>query len=119
MLKVAARLESLIRFIGLSTAWLALAMVIVMSTVVIQRYFFDTGSIQLQESITFMHAAVFLLAAAYTLATNDHVRVDIFFSRMNAQQQALVNLFGTLILLFPFCGFLLWTSWDFVSTSWA
>ena len=119
MLKVAARLESLIRFIGLTISWLTLVMVIVMSLVVTQRYFFDTGSIQLQESITFMHAAVFLLAAAYTLATNDHVRVDIFFSRMSDKQQALVNLCGTLILLIPFCAFLLWTSWDFVSTSWA
>jgi TRAP-type mannitol/chloroaromatic compound transport system permease small subunit len=119
MLKTAARLESLTRGIGLATAWLTLAMVIVMSLVVTQRYFFSTGSIKLQESITFMHAAVFLLTAAYTLAADDHVRVDIFFSRMSAQHKALVNLAGTLILLLPFCVFLLWSSWDFVSMSWA
>ena len=90
-----------------------------MTIVVSQRYFLDAGSIRLQESITFMHAAVFLLASAYTLAANDHVRVDIFYSRMNERHKALVNLFGTLILLLPFCSFMIWTSWDFVSMSWS
>jgi TRAP-type mannitol/chloroaromatic compound transport system permease small subunit len=119
MLKTADRLESLTRGIGLAIAWLTLAMVVVMSLVVTQRYFFSSGSIKLQESITFMHAAVFLLTAAYTLAVDDHVRVDIFYSRMTAQHKALVNLAGTLILLLPFCVFLFLSSWDFVGMSWA
>ena len=119
MLKTAERLESLVRSVGLIAAWLTLVMVIVMTIVVAQRYFFDAGSIRLQESITFMHAFVFLLASAYTLAANDHVRVDIFYSRMNERQKALVNMGGTLLLLIPFCAFLIWTSWDFVSMSWS
>jgi TRAP-type mannitol/chloroaromatic compound transport system permease small subunit len=119
MLKTADRLELLTRGVGLTICWLTLAMVIVMSFVVTQRYLFDAGSIKLQESITFMHAAVFLLAAAYTLATDDHVRVDIFFSRMSPRNKALVNLGGTLVLLIPFCAFLIWSSWDFVSMSWS
>ena len=65
-----------------------------------------------------MHAAVFMLAAAYTLAAGDHVRVDIFYSKMNPRNKALVNLLGTLFLLLPFCIFLIWTSWDYVATSW-
>jgi TRAP-type mannitol/chloroaromatic compound transport system permease small subunit len=119
MLKTADRLESFTRATGLLIAWLTLLMVILTCTVVVQRYLFDAGSIQLQESITFMHAAVFLLAAAYTFAVDGHVRVDVFYSRMNARNQALVNLLGTLLFLMPFCGFLLWSSWDFVSMSWA
>jgi TRAP-type mannitol/chloroaromatic compound transport system permease small subunit len=94
-------------------------MVVVTSIVVVDRYWFSAGSIRLQESISFMHAAVFMLAAAYTLAANGHVRVDIFYSRMNPQQRALVDLVGTVLLLLPFCIFLIWTSWDYVATSWA
>ena len=119
MLTLANRLEAVIRSIGLLIAWLTLALVIVTSIVVIQRYLFDAGSIRMQESITFMHAAIFMLAAAYTLAVNDHVRVDIFYSDMSARRQAIVNLLGTLFLLLPFCLFLLYSSWDFVSVSWA
>jgi TRAP-type mannitol/chloroaromatic compound transport system permease small subunit len=119
MLTVADRLETITRGIGLLVAWLTLALVIVTSIVVAQRYLFDAGSIRMQESITFMHAAVFMLAAAYTLAVNDHVRVDIFYSNMTPRGQALVNLFGSLLLLLPFCLFLIYSSWDFVSVSWS
>jgi len=119
MLQLADRIERFTRGCGLLAAWLTVAMVIVMSVVVAQRYLFDTGSIQLQESITFMHAAVFMLAAAYTLSADGHVRVDIFYSRMSPRAKAQVNLAGTIFLLMPFCAFLLWSSWDFVATSWA
>ena len=119
MLKTADRLESFVRATGRIIVWLTLAMVVVTCVVVAQRYLFDAGSIRLQESITFMHAAAFLLTAAYTLAVDEHVRVDIFYARMRPRNQALVNLFGTLLLLLPFCGFLIWTSWDFVTMSWS
>ncbi len=66
--RVAIQLEALTRLIGRTLAWLTLAMALAMAVVVFQRYWLGTGSIRLQESIRFMHAAVFLLAAAYTLA---------------------------------------------------
>jgi TRAP-type mannitol/chloroaromatic compound transport system permease small subunit len=116
--RFAMRLEAVNRGIGHALAWLTLAMVIVTSIVVIQRYWFADGSIRLQESITFMHAAVFMLAAGYTLAAGDHVRVDIFYSSMSPRAKAWVDISGTLLLLMPFCGFLLWSSWDYVATSW-
>lgn len=116
--RFATRLEAVNRGIGHLLAWLTLAMVVVTSIVVIQRYWFADGSIRLQESITFMHAAVFMLAAGYTLAAGDHVRVDIFYSSMSSRAKAWVDIAGTLLLLMPFCGFLLWSSWDYVATSW-
>ena len=119
MLTTADRLEAITRGIGLLIAWLTLALVLVTSIVVVQRYLFDAGSIRMQESITFMHAAVFMLTAAYTLAVNDHVRVDIFYSDMSSRGKARVNLFGTLFLLMPFCVFLFYSSWDFVSVAWS
>ena len=118
MLLLANRLEAVTRGVGLALSWLMLAMVLVTSVVVAQRYLFDTGSIAMQESISFMHAAAFMLAAAYTLAMNDHVRVDIFYSQFSERGKAIVNLVGTLLLLLPFCAFLVYSSWDFVSVSW-
>lgn len=119
MLSLANRLESLTRGTGICLAWLTLAMVLVTSIIVAQRYLFDAGSIALQESVIFMHAAAFMLASAYTLASGDHVRVDIFYSRFSERGKAIVNLLGVLTLLVPFCIFLIWTSWDFVSVSWS
>ena len=118
MLAFADKLECLCRAIGRSVAWLCLPLVLVTAVVVIERYWLQIGSIRLQESSTVMHALVFMLAAAYTLAADDHVRVDVFYSRMSAQAKAWVNLLGVLLLLFPFCFFLLWSSWDYVTVSW-
>ncbi len=118
MLALADRLETICRAIGRAIAWLCLPMVVVTAVVVVERYWLQSGSIRLQESITVMHAVVFMLAAAYTLAAGDHVRVDVFYGRMSERARAWVNLLGTLLLLFPFCIFLFWSSLDYVSISW-
>jgi TRAP-type mannitol/chloroaromatic compound transport system permease small subunit len=56
-------------------------MVLVTFLVVVLRYAFDQGSIALQESVTYMHASLFMLAIAYTLGRDGHVRVDILYQR--------------------------------------
>ena len=116
---MAATLRSINRTVGYGAALLSIVMVIAMAVIVAERYLFDSGSIRLQESVTFMHAAVFMLVAAYTLDAGGHVRVDIFYSRMQPKTKAIVDIAGTLLLLWPFCIFLLWSSWDYVTTSWA
>ena len=93
-------------------------MVLVMFSVVILRYIFNEGSIALQESVTYMHAVVFMLGAAYTLKNDGHVRVDIFYSKMSDRNKAIVNFSGNLLLLLPVCIFIVWSSWDYVTESW-
>ena len=66
-----------------------------------------------------MHAALFLIGAAYTLKHQGHVRVDIFYHRFSPRLQAWVDLFGTLLLLLPVCLFIFVVSWDYVAQSWA
>ena len=93
-------------------------MVIVTFVVVVMRYVFDAGLIWMQESVIWMHAAVFMLGAAYTLRDEEHVRVDVFYRKMSARRQAWVNLTGVVIFLLPLCLFLAWNSFDFVTQSW-
>ena len=109
------------RFSDLSghfTAWLTLLMVIITFVVVVMRYVFDAGLIWLQESVTWMHATVFMIGAAYTLRRNEHVRVDIFYRDMTATRRACVDLLGVVVFLLPLCGFFAWKAWDFVAVSW-
>ena len=103
---------------GRLTAWLTLAMVLVTCLVVVLRYVFDIGFIWLQESVTWMHAVVFMLGAAYTLEREDHVRVDVFYRRFGERGRAVVDLLGVFLFLLPLCGWIGWSSWDFVATSW-
>jgi TRAP-type mannitol/chloroaromatic compound transport system permease small subunit len=104
---------------GRAVAWLTLLMVIVTFLVVVMRYVFDAGLIWLQESVVWMHAAVFMLGAAYTLQHDEHVRVDIFYRGMSATRKAWVDIIGVLLLLLPMCLFLAYEAWDFVAVSWA
>lgn len=117
--RVIAFIDRLTQFTGVSIAWLLVAMVLTQTLVVILRYGFDIGSIALQESVNYLHASCFMLGAAYTLKIDGHVRVDIFYRNFSPRGQALVNLFGSLLLLLPVCGFIFWTSLEYVQQAWS
>jgi len=104
---------------GKITSWLTLLMVIVTSVIVVMRYVFDAGLIWLQESVIWMHAAVFMIGAAYTLLHDDHVRVDIFYREMSARGRAIVDLLGVVVFLLPICGFLALMGYDFALAAWS
>lgn len=104
--------------LGKSLAWLILAMMAIQFLIVLLRYAFNVNSIPMQESVMYMHATVFMLAAAYTLRHDGHVRVDIFYRGMSARGKARVDLVGTLLLLLPVMSFVIATSLGYVGKSW-
>ena len=112
-------LDRFSRLTGACTAWLTLVMVVVTVIIVIMRYVFDAGLIWLQESVTWMHAAVFMLGAAYTLHHEEHVRVDIFYRTMSERRRAWVDFIGVLVFLLPLCTYLAWASYDFAAVAWS
>jgi TRAP-type mannitol/chloroaromatic compound transport system permease small subunit len=118
LLRIADRIDAVNRHIGEWVAWLSLVMVLVTFLVVLLRYAFDIGSIALQESVTYMHAVLFMIGIAYTLGRNGHVRVDIFYERLSRRGRARVDLVGTLLLLMPVCILVIWLGWDYVVESW-
>jgi TRAP-type mannitol/chloroaromatic compound transport system permease small subunit len=111
-------LRNFIAWCGKSIAWLTVVMVLLTFTIVVLRYGFNLGWIWLQESVRYLHVAVFTVVAAWTLQQDGHVRVDIFYADMPPKKRALVDLGGTLLFLVPFCIFILVISWPYVSNSW-
>jgi TRAP-type mannitol/chloroaromatic compound transport system permease small subunit len=116
--RIACFIDELSEHTGRVIAWLTLGTVLLTFTVVVLRYGFDAGSIAMQEAVSYLHAGVFMLGAAYTLKHDGHVRVDIVYRRLSARGQALVNLLGTLLLLLPVCLYIMTSSWDYVAISW-
>ena len=104
---------------GVALGWLCLAMTVVTCVVVLMRYGFDMGFVALQESVSYMHATVFMLGAAFTLKHGGHVRVDIFYRRFKPRTRAWVDSIGAIVFLLPFCLFMAGISWTFVMNSWA
>lgn len=93
-------------------------MLVATFAVVVLRYGFSASTQAIQEFVVYLHATVFMLGFAYTLKAGGHVRVDILYQKLSAKRQALVNLFGTLVLLLPMCGFILYSSYEYVAFSW-
>lgn len=115
----ADRIDRLNRTIGRAAAWLALAIVLAQFALVVARYAFDLGSIWLTEAVTYGHAGLIMLAAAWTLSAGGHVRVDVFYAHAGARTRAIVDLAGSLLLLLPFMLMLLWLSAPYAARSWA
>jgi TRAP-type mannitol/chloroaromatic compound transport system permease small subunit len=119
VLSLIAALDGVNAWVGRVVAWLTLFMVLVTFLVVVLRYAFDMGWIAMQESVTYMHATLFMLGAAYTLQRDGHVRVDIFYQRLSRRGRAWVDLLGTLVLLVPVSVYIAWSGWDYVMDAWA
>lgn len=111
-------IDKLNQVIGNAVAWLVLLMVIGTLYNVVARYFFEQYSIPLGEIVIIMNAMVFMLAAPLLLQIDKHVRVDVFYSRFSTRGKAIIDFLGTLFLLLPLCGFMLYYSWAYVVASW-
>src|SRR5580693_10028493 len=104
-----------VAIIGRAAAWCCLYAVLAEFAVVVMRYAFGLGSIRLQESVLYAHAALFMLAAAWTLQVGGHVRVDIFYAQAKPRTRAIIDLVGALIFLAPFVAVLVALSVPYVA----
>lgn len=119
MTVLADRIDRLVSGIGRAAAWLILVVVLLQFALVVARYLFGLGSIWLSETVIYAHAAVFMLAAAWTLRAGGHVRVDVFYAEASGRTKALIDLAGAVLLLLPFMLVLLWLSVPYAARSWA
>jgi TRAP-type mannitol/chloroaromatic compound transport system permease small subunit len=119
MTALADRIDRLVSGIGRAAAWLVLLVVLLQFALVIARYLFGLGSIWLSETVIYAHGAVFMLAAAWTLRAEGHVRVDIFYADASARTRAVIDFVGAILLLLPFMLVLLWLSVPYAARSWA
>ncbi|MGH6727036.1 MAG: TRAP transporter small permease subunit [Pseudolabrys sp.] len=119
MMPLADRIDRLNTAIGRAAAWLALAIVFLQFALVVARYLFGFGSIWLSETVIYANAALFMLAAAWTLRAGSHVRVDVFYAEAGPRTKAAVDLLGALLLLLPFALVLLWFAAPYAARSWA
>jgi TRAP-type mannitol/chloroaromatic compound transport system permease small subunit len=116
---IADRIDRLTAAIGRTVMWLCLFLVLMQFTVVLMRYGFGIGSLWLSESILYAHAALFLLAAAWTLQQDGHVRVDVFYSKASPRGKAIIDLLGALVLLIPFMAVVIIFALPYVARSWS
>jgi len=116
--RIADEIDRITAAVGRIATWCSLYVVVAEFAVVVFRYALGFGSIRLQESVLYAHASLFMLAAAWTLQIDGHVRVDIFYARGTARARAAVDLLGALVFLLPFAAVLFAFTLPYVERSW-
>ncbi len=112
-------IDTFTEYCGKAVAWLTAVMVVVTCLIVIMRYVLESGSIALQESLTYLHALVFMGGISFALKRGGHVRVDIFYRKFSTRRKAYVDLAGAILLLLPVTLVVFWLSLDYVNNAWA
>jgi len=99
----------------LSWIWLVLLGVIVLN--VTMRYLFGEGRIEFEEIQWHLYSIGFLVGLAACMDSDNHIRVGVFHDRMHPRKQAWIELYGLLLLFFPFVLMMLWFSVPFIQYS--
>jgi TRAP-type mannitol/chloroaromatic compound transport system permease small subunit len=100
--RLSTRIDAFLRRLedGVSWVWLVLLGVIVVN--VVARYAFAEGRIEFEELQWHLYAVGFLVGIAAAVASDTHVRVDVVRDRFSARSRAWIELYGLLLLFFPF-----------------
>lgn len=115
--RIVGAIEGFAEITGRMVSWLTLTLGLAGFLVVVMRYAFDSGYIWMQETLTWMHAMVFMLGAAYTLKHDEHVRVDVLYRGFSVRTRAAIDLAGTILFLLPLCGYLVYESMPYLESS--
>lgn len=119
LLAFAHAIDRLNEGVGRLVQWLILAMVLISAGNAISRKLFSLSSNAFLEIQWTLFAAVFLLAAGYTLKRNEHVRIDVLSGRFGPRTRAWIDLLGGVFFLLPLTLVVLYYAWPFFADSWA
>ena len=106
-------------FVGQAFSWLVLALTLLITWEVFSRYFLDKPHSWAFDIMIMMYGAMFMMAGAYTLSKNGHVRGDVLYSFFTPRTQAAVDLVLYVIFFIPGVIALCWAGYIYAGESWA
>ena len=102
LLRISGAIDRATAFIGRSVTWLILLSVLVSAGNATSRKLFSISSNGWLELQWYLFAAAYLLAAAYTLQRNEHIRIDIISNMLPKKVRNWIDIFGHVVMLLPF-----------------
>ena len=105
LLTLSRLIDRTTEWIGRWIAWLVLAAVLISALNAAVRKAFNTSSNAYLEIQWYLFAAVFLLAAGYTLLRQEHVKIDVISGRFSKRTQIWIDIIGLACFVLP----LVWT----------
>ncbi len=111
--------DAVIDRIGRLTAWLTLAMVLLISGNTLARYFFNASTVWLQELEWHLMAVVALWGISSMQLRGSQVRVDLFYQHYSARTKLWIEFLTALLVMLPFSVFVCYLGWKFTAHSWS
>lgn len=111
LLAISNAIDAINERVGRAVLWLVLIATLISAGNAVSRYALSLSSNAWLEIQWYLFAALFLLAAGYTLKHNGHVRIDVLYGRCSPRLQAWIDLLGGVLFLLPFCSLMAWLSW--------
>jgi TRAP-type mannitol/chloroaromatic compound transport system permease small subunit len=118
LLSMSRLIDRFNELVGKSIRWLVLAAVLISAGNAIVRKAFSASSNALLEIQWYLFAAVFMLGAGYAFFKNVHVRIDFISSKLSKRTNAVIDILGIVLFLFPLCVILITLSWPFFYNAW-
>ncbi|MCY1125255.1 TRAP transporter small permease subunit [Frigidibacter sp. RF13] len=105
-------------FIGRWVSWLIFAAIMISAVNAIIRKLFNMSSNAWLEAQWYLFGAAFMLASAYTLMQNEHIRIDIFYGTRTRRTQHWIDLIGHVFFLLPFVVLMSWMLVPYTLQAW-
>jgi len=117
LLGLSRLVDRLTAFVGRWVSWFIFAAIVVSAGNAVIRKIFDQSSNAWLELQWYLFGAAFMLASAYTLQQNEHIRIDILYGVWPRRVQHWIDLIGHALFLMPFATLMVWYLWPYVMLS--
>lgn len=111
-------IDGISTWVGKAAAWLMIVLMLVVCIEVFKRYILNAPTAWIFDAQNMLYGSLFMLAGAYTLAQNAHVRGDFFYSSMKPRTQAILDLILYFVFFIPGIAALIYAGTDYAADSW-
>lgn len=117
MQKILLSVDRLSTWFGKLSAWSAVVLTLLISWEVFSRYVLNKPHAWVLDAQIMLYGTLFMMAGAYTLAKNGHVRGDVLYGFFQPRTQATIDLVLYIVFFLPGIVALTWAGWDFANAS--
>ncbi|MBI5790960.1 MAG: TRAP transporter small permease subunit [Rhodocyclales bacterium] len=119
MQKLLLTIDRISTFVGQTFSWLIVSLTFMITWEVISRYAFDNPHPWAFDVMIMMYGTIFMMAGAYTLSKNGHVRGDVLYGFFSPRVQASLDLLLYFLFFIPGVFALAWAGYNFAGDAWA
>jgi TRAP-type mannitol/chloroaromatic compound transport system permease small subunit len=118
LLALSRSIDAVSDWIGKKVIWLIFASIMISATNAIVRKVFSISSNAWLEAQWYLFGAAFMLAAAYTLKENEHIRIDVVYGALSRKTRHRIDLFGHVFFLLPFAAIMTYMCVPYAYAAW-